>query len=427
MKTKVIVINKPNILQKLIPIDIIRNIGILGIGNLTYACSQWLIIVLVTKLRGVEATAQLAIGLAIVTPLALFLGTNLKVYIATDTDKKYTFDNYFSLRIITNSCLFLCVLIISIFFISDISIIESTIILGIIKVIEGFEEICWGITQREELMDSIGISRLLRSITCVISIGFLYVVPDLRISLLIWAFCWVGILLFYDLPSALKVEKISIHLSNRILKKIFITVLPLGFIMGILSLIEKVPQYQISTMLSKNELGYFAAFAFITQGVGLGISSVTETMTPKLANYYKQNIAKYIRVTLITSFLCLVLGISLFFIFYFFGNFLIPIFYTPDFLLYKNLLLILLVLGILKFLIASFGVSITAAGYLRAQVPIFLISLIVNVALGFLLIPKYGLNGVLFGMAVGYVTNLIGIIIIWVNSLIRSPLSYSFE
>ena len=426
MNEKTIGIRKFHYLHKYIHIEIIRNIGFLGVGNLTYALSQWLIIILATKLGGVEATAQLALGLAIVTPLALFLGTNLKIFIATDIDQKYTFDNYFSLRIISNSCLFVCVLAVSAFFISDINIVETTILLGIIKVIEGFEEVCWGINQRKEVMDSIGLSRLFRSITCVASIGiFLWIFHDLRISLIIWALCWLGILLFYDLPNALKLEKLSIHISDKILKKIFISVLPLGLIAGLLSLIEKVPLYQISTMNNQKELGYFAALAFITQGVSLGISAVTETMTPKLANYYKYSIAKYTKTTLLISLLCLVIGIILFGIFYLFGDILLPILYTPDFLVYKNLLLILLIFGIVKFLIASFGVSITAAGYLKIQVPVFMISLMINVVVGFILVPIYGLNGVLLGMAAGYITNLFGVMIIWIYSISKPNLYIS--
>ena len=67
----------------------LSNISIVGISNILYAASQWGVLIIITKLTGIEDVARFSLSLAIVSPVMLFLGASLKVFISSDVLHRY--------------------------------------------------------------------------------------------------------------------------------------------------------------------------------------------------------------------------------------------------------------------------------------------------------------------------------------------------
>jgi hypothetical protein len=55
-----------------------ENIGYIGVANIIFALSQWAVLSIITKLSTIDNVGKFSISLAIITPVSLFLGANLR-------------------------------------------------------------------------------------------------------------------------------------------------------------------------------------------------------------------------------------------------------------------------------------------------------------------------------------------------------------
>lgn len=394
-----------------------KNISYIGISNIISASTQWGILVLIAKIGDINDLARFSLGLAIATPVTLFLGANLRVYISTDVHRQYTFSDYIAVRIITSLISLLSIMLLGLAFGYLKNTLFILLLIGVVKIIEGFQEICWGINQRADFMDPVGISRFLRSITAIVSVWTgMFLTGNLIVGIILWIISWIIILFLYDFPKAKKIEgwAVKINFDNSI--RIFRRVSPLAFIAGLGALTDKVTQYQIATLLGEVAVGYYSPLAYIIQGVGLGVISASEATTPRLAKYYYSDRKAFIRGTLYLSGIGAVIGIIALIFLGTLRNFILPLLYTREFLVYQNLFLLLLVTGVIRFAQTGFGVGVTAARQLTEQLPILLSVLFITVLTGWVWIPEYGLNGAAYSVGVGSIYSLIAFVILWLKS-----------
>jgi O-antigen/teichoic acid export membrane protein len=211
----------------------------------------------------------------------------------------------------------------------------------------------------------------------------------------------------------MKLEPLIINIKPKKTIEIIKTTIPLAFIAGLIVLNEKIPLYQIAANLGESSVGYFAPLAYIVQGLSLAISSISEVAIPMQAFEFNKNKKNYINNTIFLAGFGAVIGIVSLLFFGGFRSMVLPIIYSNEFLVYKDLFLIILGIGIIRFILAGFGTSITAAGYYKEQIPILIVSLFVTMFSGWFLIPRFGLNGAAYSVAVGLLTNLISMIALW--------------
>jgi O-antigen/teichoic acid export membrane protein len=291
-------------------------------------------------------------------------------------------------------------------------------LIAIIKSIEGFQEVCWGINQRVDHMDSVGISRLLRALTCLLAMGLgLLIRGDLLISLSLWGILWVLILVFYDVPQAKRVEPLFCRLGLERTKEILIQIFPLALIAGLVSLNDKASQYQIAGLLGETAVGYYSPLAYVIQGIGLGVMSIAESAMPRLAMYYRSNRRAYVRGTLLLAGVGALIGIIAFGLFGLLRKDLLPVLYTREFLDYQGLFLVLLLTGVIRFAYSGFGVAVTAAGRFYQQTPSLLFSLLVLYLTGQFLIPVYGLLGAAYSLGLSTICLFVSFFFVWLKSI----------
>jgi len=88
-------------------------------GNVVYAGSQWLMLVIVAKLGTPEMVGQFALGFAVTAPIIIFTNLNLRAVQATDQKAEYKFHDYLLLRLATTTIGIL--IIIAVVFFSEYS------------------------------------------------------------------------------------------------------------------------------------------------------------------------------------------------------------------------------------------------------------------------------------------------------------------
>src|SRR5699024_6794539 len=73
------------------------------LGSVIFAATQWLLIIVLTRLGSVEMVGYYTLGLAITSPLILFTNLQLRVLQATAKEDDYQFQDLVATRNITNT------------------------------------------------------------------------------------------------------------------------------------------------------------------------------------------------------------------------------------------------------------------------------------------------------------------------------------
>jgi len=68
-----------------------RNVTWSAVGNVTYAATQWGMLIILAKLGTPEMVGQYALGLAVTGPVFMLANLQLRVIQATDTRESHTF------------------------------------------------------------------------------------------------------------------------------------------------------------------------------------------------------------------------------------------------------------------------------------------------------------------------------------------------
>ena len=71
------------------------------LGNVTYAGSQWGILVVLSKLRSASDLGMFVYALALATPTFMFANLQLRAIQGTDVRERYPFNLYFTVRLIS--------------------------------------------------------------------------------------------------------------------------------------------------------------------------------------------------------------------------------------------------------------------------------------------------------------------------------------
>ena len=400
------------------PLDrrLLANFSYLGVANLFYAFSQWGMLVVTAKLGSVAMTAQLSLGLAVAVPVMIFMGAGLRTIITADVQQRFRFGEYLSARLGLGLVGLVGVILFGLVARFSPQVLGIAALVGVIKFIEGLQEICWGVSQRHEQMQAVGISRILRAITALAGLAAgILLSGQLWVGVVMWGALWGAIFVFYDLPHARHLESLRISLDWPRIKTIIWRALPLAFVWGLISLNDKAPQYLLNWTQGEEAVGYFAPIAYILQGLGLGVSAAGEAMIPRLARAYHSDKNRFLRNGLRLAGFGALLGAAGLVFAILFGKPLLTLLYRPEYAVYAPVLVALMAVGILRFAQAGVGTAVTAAGLFRQQVPVFLMTLLATLLAGWLLIPRWGLLGAAAAIGTGFVVSLSLLMLIFLH------------
>jgi len=244
-----------------------KNFSWTFIGNLSYAGSQWLILVVLAKLGNPEMVGCFALAMSITSPIILFCNLAIRETYVTDQHNDYEFKDYLSIRVITSAIAILVTLMVSVYRGYDFMTSISIVLFSGFRALEAISDIFYGLFQKYERMDWIAQSMILKS---CLNIAFLSV--SIYLSQMLWAgllgmFLAILMILFaYDLRTALYLSHakgITLNLRWKYLDflKICWITLPLGITISLVSFNTNLPRYIIEEHLGKAQLGIFAGVA----------------------------------------------------------------------------------------------------------------------------------------------------------------------
>lgn len=223
-------------------------------GNLVYAASQWLILVILAKLGSPEMIGQYALGLAITAPVMMFLNLQLRSLLVTDAKDQFLFGEYFALRLLTN--ILALVVVSMIVFAVGYALGPAMVIMliGASKTLESCSDILHGLMQKGERLDLISVSQMIKGASSVLAFGLaLYFSGSLAGAITALALAWLAVLVLVDSPNALRVLAMAPtadavwnllpRCENQRLQELIIRALPVGVVAMLISYNVTIPRY----------------------------------------------------------------------------------------------------------------------------------------------------------------------------------------
>jgi len=386
-----------------------KNFSLVLLGNAIYAFTQWLLVIMFSKLGSVTLVGDFSLGMAIVSPIFLFSSLQMRSLQSTDTNYKLSFHEYLSTRLFLSLCAYVIVFVYSLVYTSEAYLMTIILIIAFGKVIESISDVIYADYQRREYMRVISASLILKGIvsSIIVLLSLLWqknnviVITSLVIS-------WIIVFVCYDLRKALSLGPIRITLPRRgVLIELLKKGIPLGFVSLIISLNDSIPKLIIERQLGTEELGYFSSIVYITFAGGTVINALGQSAAPRLANHYINNIINFKRMVNKLALTGLLIGLLLIAIAYIFGDYILSIAYTSDYLKYKKLFVLVMLWASIGYVSSFYGYAMTAARKINVQPKIFIMVLIVIALLSLVLIQDYGLYGVVYAMIAGAIVQLI--------------------
>jgi len=368
-------------------------------GKVAYAGSRAFLLVLIAKLGTPEMVGQYSLAFAMTAPVFMLADLDLRSVLATDTKGQYEFGHYLGLRLLTTLAAFAAVAALA--FLRRDSVTGLVLMLvGLAKGFEAAGDILYGLFQRQERLDRLGVSLMLKGILSVLFTG-----------LLIWRFhslvmgaaglaaAFMLVLFFYDLPAARPFARVRPAFSPGVSAHLARLCLPLGLVLLFVSLNKNMPQYFIEAFRGSDTLGYFAAAAYIVTTGSLAVSALGQSHNARLAKLFCggdiRGFARLLRgMLLLTAVmgLCMLCGAALF------GGHILALLYSPEYAAHSGMFTLIVGAGGIAYAGETVQYALTATRKFYVQPLAYGGVLLASLAANALLVPSYGLWGAAWGL-----------------------------
>ncbi|WP_029594808.1 lipopolysaccharide biosynthesis protein [Exiguobacterium chiriqhucha] len=363
------------------------------IGNIIYALSQMVILVVLSHGNDFEVIGYYGLALAFTGPLIKIINMQFNMILASDSERRI---NFTSLLFIRFSLLILVLVIISILIVSlyNTSLITSIILLvAFSKTVESIIELGYGYFQREEAIELIAKSKIKRGVGSIVLFGgSYYLTADFILSMTLLIVSWI-VILIYDF------RKIDL-IPNDLLKKtyhykdfIFMS-FPLG-ISGTIDLINvNIPRYYGQVFLSDIEIGYYTIVSYFMVVGGILIDSMCLLFIPKLSKLYSGNeIAKFNKSVWSINMFAISLGILGLALSYIIGPLVLDVVFNIENPIVAKLLSIIMIGCAFWYFASFYNAYLFAMKIYKNQLKIMIICLMITLTSGYYLIENFGLSG----------------------------------
>ncbi len=365
-------------------------------GNLTYSLCQWAFVVVLAKTGSPNDVGGYAFGLAISTPFLTFANCQGRNLVASDIDNKYAFREYVGFRAMSLAAAMLAVAFLAIWTGYSLSAAGVTCLLGISLAFDWMSETYFGLLQKHDRLDRVGLSLMLKGPLCLV----LLTVAMYATHSLLWAALGLaagrGLILFlFDARMAANITGPQRPaLRRESVSGMLRSALPLGVISAIAAFSMNIPRYFIEADLGTRELGIFSAIASLAGAGNLIMSALANSSFVAIARAVAKGERREYRVLSLrllgTSAALGLCGVAVAMIA---GKYILTKVFRPEYAADTHVFTRLMIAGALSYMITGQGYALTAARVLTSQIPILLCAAVATALFCWWLVPARGIQG----------------------------------
>ena len=261
-------------------------------ASVTSALAQWLLLMATAKLGSVEMVGQLAIALAIVSPIQALTDLALRPALATDAKRDFRFRDYWWLRGM--------MIVVFLAAVGSIALWRAgtagpiIFVVGLQKAVESASDLFFGLFQREDRLRWMGQSVVLRSaLSSLAFVGVMLVFGNLFAACLSGWIVRLGLFFANDYRRGAALA--AVHDGSleggggsqaRRIGKLLVASLPLAVAVFLASFAVNIPRYVVEKRMGAAMLGIFAALIYSFQAGAMLIDAVGQAACSRLAHYH---------------------------------------------------------------------------------------------------------------------------------------------
>ncbi|MFT4564134.1 MAG: O-antigen/teichoic acid export membrane protein [Gammaproteobacteria bacterium] len=381
------------------------NIGWMILGNGTFAGFQWLYLVTVARLCGLEDAGAYALCQSVIYPVFAFCNLNLRQLQVTHRGE-HVFSIYF--RFASLSALAATVVsLIAFSLLIDVEVHGLPLFapLCAASIVAALSDACYGHMQSKENMQSIAVSLILRN-----SIAFPIFGAMIYSGLPLWhaAFSipivWLSVLLVHDIYAVN--ERPSILLSLRLFDKRHLGIIRYGLPMGGLIFFNQLylnsPRLVLEHYSGLAAVGQYAPIASLIALGAFVVNAVTNSALPRLVNLHQaNNVNGFYNLSLKLLALACAIGMSGLVVGTLFRQELLSAIFGDLHPGSEEILIIVLTASLFWYLSAASGTCLTATRSFSSQFRISIIVFVATIGACLVAIEKFGAIGAACALALG--------------------------
>jgi O-antigen/teichoic acid export membrane protein len=280
------------------------------LANFFYALSQWALIAALARLSNPETVGRYALAAAVASPPMILASLQLRTVAAMDVRRRFALATYWKVRLpATGSALLAVVALVWMLRLPALSALE-TAMMAVLKSLEGFADVYYGLLQRNERMATIAWSCCGKG-----TLSFFTFAALLRATGLLWAAlagmaaCHLIALALVERPAcreALRSETAAFPpcppdgkpgSDSGSARQLVRGAVPLGLVVAFISVNASMPRYFIEWRQGSAMLGCFAALGSLALALQTAVSAVAQAAAGRLAFYHSQDRAAFFRLT----------------------------------------------------------------------------------------------------------------------------------
>jgi len=381
------------------------------------AIAQLVIVTALTKLTSKADTGEFTLAWALCTPVFMFAGLDLRAVQATDTHNEFSFVDQFAIRLLSG-------------------LLAGVVSLGVVLVMGWPGTLLWvvaavscgkycelvaetfvGLMQQQERFELVTRSTAIRAVvSCASMCVAIIATRDLVLSATIWALCGLLNLAFVEIPwgkqflasvqsagltrpTALWRLSITRQGLDRLLRLGF----PLAIRSLLVSLTPSVARFFVAGYVGITALGIFGPISQLTMAAIMFSRTLNPAVAPRLARYLKEGqFAAYRQLLVRIRLFYAGLGIVSLLTVALFGQWLLAVWFTPEYADYQAVFLWAMVATATLFQGGVLDMALVTLRRVDSLAKTSVLTLGTMCLSGWLLTPRWGLEGAAISVALSW-------------------------
>ncbi|MCH8913976.1 MAG: hypothetical protein IIA33_10475 [Planctomycetes bacterium] len=214
---------------------------------------------------------------------------------------------------------------------------------------------------------------------------------------------WVATFILYDLVVAAKLLRANVRsevgtrlrprFDRATLLRLSWIALPLGVVMGVISLQTNIPRYFVQGYAGEEALGYFGALAYPMIAATMVANAMGQSASPRLAVHFVKDPTAYRRLLIRLGSIAAVIGLAFIGGTLVFGRAILTLLYDASYAEHQRSFVILAAATAIQLVASCAGYGLTAARHIRIQVLLVSVSCLATLAAALVFVPRSGVRG----------------------------------